>query len=224
MKSLINKGEHNTVIRKAVPCDLKAEIFKARDETLKDEYAKKLYDMYQRYFDEYNKETYSIGGCINFICDCNDNFKPDVYIYTGERYLCNKGTLQGITKLPNGADIIVFQVCAEESGISICQVLYYDGEKLRLFTPYEGNAVNVITKTCLGDEEYAKEEDFDYSHPLVSIVYPDGLSEDLIAEDYDEEAKCRYMMHYGISKEDAERDNIALDWEAINKEILDVLN
>ena len=218
---MINIGEHNTVAKKAVSCNIKAEIFKLRDKALTEKYASDSYEYYKKYFDNYNDED--IGKCVNFLCDCYSKFTPDIYIYTDERYLCEEGTLQGITKLPNGANIVVFKVYNEEHDFTMCQVLYYDGEELKLFTPYEGNAVNIITSTCIGDEHCALDTEIDKAHPLANLIYPDGINEDIITDD-EEAAKNKYMMYFGISEEDADDDNLELDWDAIDKEIISALS
>lgn len=221
---MINKNEHNTVVRKAVPCDLKAEIFKLRDKILENKETHKNYEYYREYFENYNKTEYSIGACIEFIFWHSDLLEFDIYIRGCERALSYAGRkLQGITKLPNGADIIIFQVYSEEHWIGMCQVLYYDGTQLRLFTPYEGNAVNIITTTCIGDEWHACDSTINKTHPLAAKIYPRGISAEIVEEDIDA-AKNQYLRYYGISKEDAEDDCVDLDWDAIEKEIISTLS
>ena len=186
---MINQGITNTNGAKAVPCDLISEIFKLRDYVLKkDEYMASLYPKYyQKYFKNYDKDDYSLGSCILFLEGCEEGIERDVEICSTEYYFSNKGKYQGICKLPNGADIIVFHAYCEEQPVNMCKVLYFDGEKLRVFTPYEGNAVNVALNTCFLDEQYFRK--CNLNSELYKKIYPNGLNLDAYRGTYEDEEK-----------------------------------
>lgn len=61
--------------------------------------------------------------------------------------------------LGTGKPSIGFMLCSCESYVQTYHLCYFDGEKFRLFTPYLGNPVNVITKTALGDEHLVPDKD-----------------------------------------------------------------
>jgi len=145
----------------------------------------------------------------------------DVRVYSAGYYLAEKGRYQGICKLPNGADIVVFDVPCEENSNSICQVLYFDGTDLRIFTPFAGNAVNVAFMTALGDEYYSWIEKFEGK--LFDKVYPNGLpaSDD---ENFHEKATEGYGHFLGMSEEGKDSWYVTLDWNAMDDEIERVLS
>lgn len=226
MSYLINDGLHNSVLKKAISCDLKEKIYEAKDNAIKDPKVKMYYDsFYAEYFDEWNEEEYSIGKCIEFLANYNHNdFIQDVQVYSTERYLENPGDYDGISNLQSGAEVIILHICAEEHAFEMIQVVYFDGEKLHTFTPFEGNAVNVIAKTCLGNEAYAIDTDVDYSHPLVSVVYPMGLTYKVLTdEEHIDEHFVNYLTHFGVSRKDAKDECVSLNEKAIYVEIESVL-
>ena len=236
---VLNKGFTNTVAKKAVPCDLVAELFKLRDYLLEhDEDYADMYDIYEDDFENWNQDDYQLGNCV--ISMIQDNgIVADTSIYSSEYYLNTNGKYQGICKLPNGADIIVFDCCCEEQPSGMYTVLYFDGEKLRLFTPYEGNAVNIALNTCLLDEEYVVKPKI--NNEYVSQIYPNGLNLDWVNvkwsnlkdEEFDayydmceqakEDARKGYAEFLGMKFSDFKDGNFDLDVDAICNEIENVL-
>lgn len=223
---MLNKGFTNTNTKKAVPCDLISEIFKLRDVVLeKDEYNAKLYsEYYEEYFQNYKDDDYSLGSCIGFLEESEFGIERDINIYSTEYYLSSNGKYQGICKLPNGADIIVFHAYCEEQPSNMCKVLYFDGEKLRIFTPYEGNAVNVVFKTCLLDEGNGNK--YNINKEYLNQIYPNGLNLDYEIEDYDDYLEAvweGYAKFLGMDIDDFVNGSFTLDWDAICNEIEKVL-
>lgn len=224
---LLNKGYTNTTEFKAVPCNIVEKIFEARDKILFncEDYVKEDYEeLYKECFEEWSSEDYALGECVSFLKEfSNENCKVidvDIYIYTSEHYLATKGKYRGLCKLPNGADILVLDVYGEETGINMCQVVYYDGTMLRTFTPYQGNAVNIATKTCLGDEAYTTKDAIDSE--LFKKIYPSEVD----FSDYDNwnEMLARYYVFTGLVESEDEAENlrgrrIHLDWDSIENEI-----
>lgn len=223
---MLNKGFTNTNGKKAVPCNLISEIFKLRDIILeKDEYNANLYyEYYENYFLNYKDDDYSLGSCICFLEESEFGIKKDIAIYSGEYYLSSKGKYQGICKLPNGADIIVFHAYCEEQPSNMCKVLYFDGEKLRIFTPYEGNAVNVALGTCLLDEGIGNKDNINEEY--FNQIYPNGLNMNYDIEDYDDYLDAAwegYAKFLGMDIDDFTNGSFTLDWDAICNEIEKVL-
>lgn len=226
---LLNKGLTNSVEKKAVPCDLIAEILKLKDTLLQTDetFAEEYEQYYEDDFENCDQEDYILGDCIQALTYSDTGIKDNVAVYSGELYFNHKGKYQGKCKLPNGADIIVLEICCEEEPTSMCKVLYFDGEKLKLFTPYEGNAVNVALRTCLLDEEYMHENNVDEKY--LKQIYPDGLDldwKDKDFEDYElfrDTARRGYAKFLGIDMDDFENGDFKLNWDAICNEIETVL-
>lgn len=228
---MYNKGYTNTTEFKAVPCNIVEEIFRARDTILAcDDDTKKDYEgMFKESFEDWKSDLRSLGDCFCFLTDYQSKkckvVDIDINIYSIDYYQSRKGKYCGLCKLPNGADIIVFDVSGEESGFSMCQVVYFDGNMLRTFTPYQGNAVNMITKTCLGDEEYM-DKHIVVNDDLYKIVYPDGL--DFNSYDYANKAFSKYCVFTGLVESENEADGlrdgrIELDWDLMSSEIENAL-
>ena len=105
----------------------------------------------------------------------------------------------------------------------MCQVVYYDGTMLRTFTPYKGNAVNIATKTCLGDETYTSKNIV--NDDFFKKVYPSGV--DFNEYDFSDELFEKYCVFTGLveSEDDADGfkdrriERIELDWDAMSLEI-----
>lgn len=223
---MLNKGLTNINGKKAVPCDLIFEIFKLRDIILeKDEYTAKLYPKYyEKYFLNYENDNYSLGSCVRFLEDSEFGIKKDISIYSEEYYFNSNGKYQGICKLPNGADIIVFYASCEEQPSGMCKVLYFDGEKLRIFTPFEGNAVNVALGTCLLDEGIGNKKKVNEKY--LNHIYPNGLNLDYEIDNYDdflEDAWNGYAKFLGMDYDNFLDGKFILDWDAICNEIEKVL-
>jgi len=224
---IFNENLHNTAPCKAVPCDIVKEIFKARDALLhSSEDAADDYEFYKKSFDEYEEKgssapNYVLGGCYEFLKDYSELTEwIDVEVYSTGYYLADEGKYQGICKLLNGADVVVFHVACEEQPSELYQVLYFDGSELRVFTPFSGNAVNVVTMTALGDEGYTK---FDkLAGDLYSKVYPDGLP-DVNDYEFAEATKLGYLSFLGYTEDDFE-SGLFPDKALVDKEIEMVLS
>lgn len=224
---MFNKGYVNSIEFKAVPCNIVEKIFEARDKILScaDEDTKEDYeDMFEESFNDWKSESYALGECFAFLVDYQTEgckvVDVDINIYSTEYYLSTQGKYIGLCKLPNGADIIVFHVYGEESGFTMCQVVYYDGTMLRTFTPYQGNAVNIATKTCLGDETYTSKNIV--NDDFFKKVYPSGV--DFKEYGFSDELFEKYCVFTGLveSEDDADElkdGRIELDWDAMSLEI-----
>lgn len=246
---ILNKGFHNTVTKKAVPCNLIQKLIDAKDELIQnlDAFDYEYYeDDAKEDFDALesgNYESYTIGSCIIELLNMEgheDYIERDVEVYTTEMYSDKpqKDSMYdskyiGIEKLPNGADIIGFQTCCEEKPTYLLQYLYYDGEKLRIFTPYEGNAVDIVTRTALQDEYY--KQNADENSPLCPILFPDGVDVDLYSKvTFTENGKeyelaqgdyivYNYMKYFGANIQPDDYFDPEVDASCIDAEIESVL-
>lgn len=252
MSYVMNKGYHNTVVKKAVSCNLIEKIIEAKNNLLSNlstnneeyynQYSKKYFDM----LEIGNIEETTIGNCVLFLLSHDDDenyIERDINIYTSEMY-CDAACYDelkyvGITKLPNNVDIIGFTVFSEECSFHIFQILYFNGEKLQIFTPYEGNAVNIITKTALGNESYCYFDKINKESALYSIIFPNGIDDNgYFEEDFDfydedeEEEYClekqddviyRYLSHFGATVKITDDFNYTLVPKNINAEVENVL-
>ena len=229
---IMNTGLTNVGVKKAVPCNLIEEILKFRDILVAKSKSnatdyEKWYEKHFCNFDyddtyyEFDKEC--ICQCIPYFLNCDDgSLKTDVQIYSCEKHINKEGKYQGLCKLPNGAEILVFEALGEEEPTRMCMVLYFDGEQLRFFTPYEGNAVNVVTQTCLLDETFCQ-VDFT-QHPLYNSIYPKGLKRTFDDEKFVDNARKGYAKFLGIKYSDLCNGKFELDWDAICNEIETVLS
>jgi len=252
----MNKRFTNTQRQKAMPCDIVQEILKARNAILTEmsiEDSKLYYDgLYREHFIavdsnivkyEVNKpvenEDCDLGSCVSFLMQ-HGNLKSDVEIHSTKYYLNQEGRYKGVCDFRNKnndvCQIVVFCVRAEELDISIIQVLYFDGEKLCLFTPYKGNSVNVVFKTCIGDERYSnayfelrksvKENNGKHSIDefldtgLIEMIYSDGLPEDEESDEYFEKMAYGYAKFLGLSKP----ENAKIDYKMVFSEMKDMLS
>lgn len=248
MNAVINKGYHN-VAKKSVPCNLIRKIIESKNKLLP-----KLKHPDLVYYEECKKEYFenlqngdiekdTIGECIGFLLSCDydeEYIHEDVYIYASSRLTdaCSyEDRLEyiGLTTLPNGAEAIGLITMSEECNFHIFQLLYFDGEKLQLFTPYEGNAINIVTKTALGNEMYCNFSIMDRNVVLYSIIFPNGIKnhDDLFmdasyydAEENEEytisvydEVLFKYFSYFGIEADILNEFFYELNPECINAEI-----
>lgn len=187
---MINEGMKNTAKGKAVPCNLIEEILKMRNKILEvmPKYCMSQYEsIYKRSFDEIEKNGTSenvdaLGDCIAFLLNYSNHLpnkedwlEEDVRIYSSEYYVSEDEKYNGLCKLPNGADILPLMICGEETGVYMYSIVYFDGNKLQMFTPYCGNTVNVLFKTAIGDESNSYLDSSDFDEELVKQMFPDGL-------------------------------------------------
>ncbi len=225
----LNENLQNIVPRKAVPCDIVKELFKVRDTLLDsaDRNTIKVYEVaYEKFFEEYEERGSAtandvLGSCYDFIKYYSKSEKGiDVVIDSSDYRLAEEGKYQGICKLPNGAEVIVFQVVCDEQPSELYQVLYFDGTELRVFTPFSGNAVNAVTMTALGDEDCTLLEKLEGD--LYSKVYPNGLPE--VAEsNFAEAARLGYLQFLGYTEKEFQT-GIRSDKKLVDKEIETVLS
>lgn len=213
---MLNKGKHNTVEKKAVVCNIIKELIKRVDELVANCDNDTL-EEFEFVKDEYNNvksgeyRDYEVGSLLNFLGNYEDKLSNDVYIYTCEYYKPDEevSRYSGLVTLPNGAQVYVMSVYQEEHSGNMCKVLYFDGDQLRLFTPYEGNYVDIDWKVCLCDETWVidrimgREVDYDESEELIG------------------EHVAEYVKQYGYECDPEEYDelDIELYWDAICDEI-----
>lgn len=159
---MINKGFHNKTKLKAVPCDLVAKIIETKDNVLKiltEVEMQEYNNCYAEHFKNPLGSSDSLSECIEFLeyyDEGTENFMVnDVLMQFAKYELTKSGKYSGLCKLPSGADILVIEAISQEHGLGMCKVLYFDGKTLRFFTPYEGNTVDIINNSCLGDEAFA---------------------------------------------------------------------
>lgn len=144
----INRGIHNKSDFKAVPCDLRAKLRELRDALVRSGEVSK--DDFGDYFDTLDVCPMSIGSAISLLeCYGADIDEGSTMIDLTVR------KEHGVLVLPNGAEVIMVESYSDTSEHFMIQALYYDGNKLRLFTPYAGNWVNVAYGSFLGDESEA---------------------------------------------------------------------
>lgn len=245
---IINKGFHNTTTKKAVPCDLIKALVDAKNEILKITSTRDYRYYKNNYVENFEKlengdydKDYGIGSCVLCLLNMEGHEKyidSDVIVYTDEMYTNNRcpSKYNGVTKLTNGADVIGFHVYCEEAESTLFQFLYYDGEKLRIFTPYEGNAVNIITRTALGDETCRDADDYDDTCTLCSVIFPNGTDVDLYeditltdanGEEYElEQRDCivyNYLNYFGADVKPNESYKADLNTDCIDAEVESVL-
>lgn len=227
--AILNKDFKNVPIKKPVKCDLIKEIMNKRDELLV-----KSNDLQNEYRANYKKDfenvekhgylfnSYSIGSCLSFLFnhEIESNCEMDVVIYTSEWYLLENNKYRSIYTLPNGANILILNVFAEENPVNIYTAIYFDGIIIRSFTPYCGNSVNILFKTALGDEGYTKIDVADLDKELNAKMFPDGhklITDFEYESDYDEYVSEKVLAYYKINDfNEAENSENELFDEIIN--------
>lgn len=60
-----------------------------------------------------------------------------------------------------GLPSIGFEVRSDDTMVTVYKLCYFDGEKFKIFTPYEGNCVNIITHTAIGDELVLEDDELE---------------------------------------------------------------
>jgi hypothetical protein len=160
--AFINQGLHNTSDKLAVKCDLKQELRRLYDKAVSDE--PDLYD---------EIDIDKALNCDTLVEDENEDLESLIQQLCFNEYIPSDVEMEFVntmlfsTKvLDNGAEIILFsmygEMCENELSISqIASAIYFDGEQLRLFTPYEGNGVNTKYKVVLGGERFVLEDDYE---------------------------------------------------------------
>lgn len=149
MGIIINEGQHNTNNGKhAVKCDMREELRKLYDEAMKGEDGIYVCDTNMDIaLDFSNNNQDSELSCL--ICGLMSvNLEQDIVQYIDPSTV----DVEFLT-LKNGANVILCKAMGEESFSEMVSVVYYDGDKLSVYTPYEGNGVYIDLKTALGDEE-----------------------------------------------------------------------
>lgn len=160
----INRGIHNKSDFKAVPCDLRAKLRELKDVLVRSGEASK--DDFGDYFDTLDVCPMSIGSAISLLeCYGADIDEGSTMIDLAVR------KEHGVLVLPNDVEVILVESYSDTSEHFMIQALYYDGDKLRLFTPYAGNWVNVAYDSFLGDESEALEIDAELYRRVYGVDY-----------------------------------------------------
>lgn len=230
--SILNERFENTGYM-AMPCNIVQKILDLKNEVVAKlkGYDLEVYNRNKKYFDyvENNREMYtvnsrpeedySLGACLAYLMDLSleeGNISgegviiKDVEIYSSEYYLTFDCKYEGVCTIKNGnsdlCEIIALHIFSEEIGTSMLQVVYFDGEHLRTFTPYSGNSVNVLTQTCIGSEMYShvigNKSKNSYNKELFTEIYKDYLPNDTGSCEYYEALTTGYLKFLGL--EDAE--------------------
>lgn len=143
---IINNGIHNSTPFKAVPCDLVAELRRQKDILVGSGVPE---EEFRDYFEDLDVCPYAIGSAISLLQSHDvDIDEGDILINLDRRKECGK------VEIAEGVTVILLQSYSDfyDSSYYMIQALYSDGKKLCLYTPFEGNWVNVVYQTCLGDE------------------------------------------------------------------------
>lgn len=230
--SILNCRFENTSYM-AMPCDIVQKVLDLKNELVAKlkGYDLEVYNRNKKYFDyvENNREIYSVnsrpeedynlGACLAYLMDLSLEDKDmsekfliiqDIEIYSSEHYLTSDCKYEGVCNIKNKngdlCEIIALHIFSEEIGTNMLQVVYFDGERLRTFTPYRGNSVNVLTQTCIGNEEYSHvigdKSKNSYNKEIFNEIYKDGLPKDNRSCEYYEALATGYLKFLGL--EDAE--------------------
>lgn len=196
----INRGIHNKSDFKAVPCDLRAKLRDLRDDLVRSGQASR--DDFGDYFDTLDVCPMSIGSAISLL----EWYGADIDEGSTAIDLATRKEHSVLT-LPNSAELILIESRSDTSEYFMIQALYYDGEKLRLFTPYAGNWVNVAYDSFLGDEPEASEIDTELYRRIYGVDYG---TENVALYD-------RYLQAFDIK-------GFSLNYRLIEEEIKSVLS
>lgn len=158
---MINEGFKNDTQVTMMNCDFLAKFLELKN------YALKNSEMARDFWDEGDREAYeSIGDdtikkiekLFDFLytsCIIKDDVPVDAgRVNFGVADAEFFGLPMGFCNdtLETGISSIGFVVESSETYVSVYKLCYFDGKKFKIFTPYLGNPVNVITCTALGDE------------------------------------------------------------------------
>jgi hypothetical protein len=152
MSKLLNEGKHHVIEGKAVKCDLKAELRKLYDKILDSDDGSYISDYDIEEIVDFTNDNSALKGFIGEALDIC--LKQDIAQYIDTSTM----DIEFLT-LGNGADVILYTVNGEESFSRMASVIYYNGEELAVYTPYEGNGVHIGLDTALGDEDFTPYED-----------------------------------------------------------------
>ena len=96
--------------------------------------------------------------------------------------------------------LIGFTVTSNYSEVRLFKVMYYDGSSVRIFTPYSGNPVNVVTGTALGDEVSSGIKESTAGKYIESEACKDIFGESFAAKDLVSQEICgnKYLEHFHI--------------------------
>ena len=162
-----------------------------------------------------------MGRCIYFL-EISE-LESDVKINSSVAEFSNYGKYQGYCKLPNGADIIVLKDYNKVKTCCMIRVLYFDGKQLKIFTPYEGNTVNIALNTCFFNENILKKDNINQNY--LKQIYPNGLDlNQKLNLNFENEVNMGYAKFLGMDYDDYMSKKFHLNYDTICKEIEDVLS
>lgn len=143
-----------------------------------------------------------------------ESFKDDIPLYSNN-------IADAFLERINGIEVIIFRALGAYSCIEVFKVLYFDGEELRIFTPFEGNAVNIITKTVLG-YEYLHKNELNYkAKALMNKIYGENIKIDILNRS---EFIERYIKYFNPNESYNEFSAIRKNKKAVIKEITREIN
>jgi hypothetical protein len=121
--------------------------------------------------------------------------------------------LMGMHTLDNGLTFFGFAVGGDWE-LPVYMIVYFDGKKLRLYTPSYGNLVNLDFKSALGSEDTdCKNIDKIIKKYEKLGVYPED------EDDFFDRPAVTYLAQYGIDEDGFDCGEANYNWDAIKQDI-----
>lgn len=123
--------------------------------------------------------------------------------------------LMGLQTLPNGLTFYGYMAGGDwESPVFL--IIYFDGKKLRSYTPTYGNCVNVDCHTALGSEGNS-DRDIDYDK-LEAKYIKNGWNFDEDGEELDPD-DYTFLYQCYLNKYEQTEETLGFNWDAIRQDI-----
>ena len=159
-------------------------------------------DLMSDHLDKDNKFNVDMENCL---VEHEDEYEPD----DNEMGI----PLMGFQTLDNGLTFFGF-IAGGDWECSVFMIIYWDGKKLRSYTPTYGNTVNAWLKCAFGSEGYSDIELSKRYEELVEIVQDADEYEEWEVDD-DNVLTTAYLHRYDLRME-----TMGFNWDAIKEDIM----